>query len=122
MEYIQDIDQYIFIEENLRGGTTTINQRLFTANNKFLDDYDADKPSSFINYIDCNNLYGSGMMKKLPIANYRFLNPEEFENTFSAQENFLNIDPDGDTCYIIYADWHIPDSLHDLLTDYPPSS
>ena len=69
IEYIQDIDQYTFIEENLRGGITTINHRLFTANNKFLDDYDPEKPSSFINYIDCNNLYGSGMMKKLPIAN-----------------------------------------------------
>ena len=76
MDYIQDIEQYAFVEENLRGGITTINHRLFSANNKFLDDYESDKPTSFINYIDCNNLYGGAMMTKLPISNFQFLNPE----------------------------------------------
>ena len=58
LEYITDIEHYTLVEKNLRGGVTTINHRLFTANNKYLDDYDPDKPSTYIIYIDANNLYG----------------------------------------------------------------
>ena len=114
LDYITDIDKYTFVEENLRGGVATINHRLFTANNKYLDDYNPQKPSSYINYIDCNNLYGASMMQKLPIGNFRWLDKEEIANL-----DIDKLDPDGDTCYILEVDLHYPAHLHNKHTDYP---
>ena len=114
LEYITDIEQYTFIEENLRGGVSTINHRLFTANNKYLDDYNPNEPTSYIKYIDANNLYGASMMKKLPVGNFRWL-----KNYDIVDLDMLNLDPDGDTCYILEVDLHYPDNVHDKHTDYP---
>ena len=114
LEYITDIDMYTFIEKNLRGGVTTINHRQFTANNKYLDDYREDLPSSYIHYVDANNLYGAGMSAKLPTGNFRWLEREEV-NEFSP----MDVDPDGDLCYILEVDLEYPSAIHDLHNDYP---
>ena len=60
IEYITDLEMYTFIEDNLRGGVTTINHRYFKANNEYLDDYDNSEPTSSLHYVDANNLYGKG--------------------------------------------------------------
>ena len=114
LEYINDIEQYTFVEENLRGGVTTINHRLFTANNKYLDDYDPQEPSSFIIYIDANNLYGAGMMSKLPYGGFRWLETNEIDNL-----DIKTINSDGEICYILEVDLDYPKHLHDNHSDYP---
>ena len=58
LEKISDIDRYLFIEKGLRGGISYIAKRYVKANNKYLNDYDLKKPSTFISYLDINNLYG----------------------------------------------------------------
>ena len=114
IELISDIDMYTFIEQNLRGGITTINHRHFVANNKYLDDFDITLPSSYIMYIDANNLYGVGLSSKMPIKNYRWLTVFEIDNL-----HILNTDADGDVCYILEVDLHYPDNLHDAHNCYP---
>ena len=38
-------------------------------NNKYVNEgYDKSKPSSYISYLDANNLYGLAMYKKLPYS------------------------------------------------------
>ena len=39
LDLITDIEMLTMIEENIRGGVSTINHRLFTANNQYLSDY-----------------------------------------------------------------------------------
>ena len=58
LEKISDIDKYLFIEKGLRGGISYIAKRYAKANNKYMNDYDPKKPSTFISYLDMNNLYG----------------------------------------------------------------
>ena len=114
LEYITDLDQYTFIEQNLRGGVTTINHRHFKANNKYLDDFDPATPSSYIHYVDANNLYGAGMSSKLPTGNFRWLKEEEI-----TQFDVIKKDPDGDTCFILEVDLAVPSTVHDAHNDYP---
>ena len=58
LEKISDIDKYLFIEKGSRGGISYIAKRYAKANNKYMIDYDPEKPSTFITYLDKNNLYG----------------------------------------------------------------
>ena len=43
------------------------------ANNKYMSDYDLNKPSSFITYLDKNNLYGWAMSEYLPYGKFEWL-------------------------------------------------
>ena len=55
LEKISDIDKYF--EKGLIGGISYIAKRYAKANNKYLNDCDLKKPSTFISYLDMNNLY-----------------------------------------------------------------
>ena len=112
IELISDIDMYTFVEQNIRGGVCTINHRHFAANNQYLDDFNPNEKSSFIHYVDANNLYGASMSHPLPIGNFRWC--EDIENL-----NIMELDPDGDTCYILEVDLNYPENLHVSHSDYP---
>ena len=47
LEKISDIDKYLIIEKGLRGGISYIAKRYSKANNKYLNDFDPKKPSTF---------------------------------------------------------------------------
>ena len=70
LEKISDIDKYLFIEKGLRGGISYIAKRYAKANNKYMGDYDPNKPSAFIAYLDKNNLYGWAMSEYLPYGEF----------------------------------------------------
>ena len=38
-----------------------------------MNDYDENKESSYINYLDVNNLYEWAMSPKLPVDNFRWI-------------------------------------------------
>ena len=58
LEKISDIDKYLFIEKELRGGISYIAKKHSKANNKYLNDYDPKKTSTFLSYLDINNMVG----------------------------------------------------------------
>ena len=58
LEKISDIDKYLFIVKGLKGRISYIPERYAKANNKYMNDYDPKKPSTFITDLDMNNLYG----------------------------------------------------------------
>ena len=55
LELLEKQEMYIFLEQAIRGGTSTITHRFAKANNH-LKDYNPTKPESFLAYIDANNL------------------------------------------------------------------
>ena len=71
LEKISDIDKYLFIEKGLTGGLSYIAKRYAKANNKYMNDYDPKKPSTFISYLDMNNLYGWAMSEYLPYEGFK---------------------------------------------------
>ena len=58
LEKMSDIEKYLFTEKGLRGGVSCIAKRYAKANNKYMNEYDPKKPSTFITYLGMNNLYG----------------------------------------------------------------
>jgi hypothetical protein len=72
---------FTFFEGGMRGGISVISNRFARANNPCLkpEDYDKNKPNSYICYLDANNLYGWAMSQYLPYGKFRFMSDEEIE-------------------------------------------
>ena len=64
------------IEEGIRGGICHAVHRYAKANNKYMKNYDKSKESSYIQYLDANNLYGAAekLSEKLPINEFKWVN------------------------------------------------
>ena len=79
-EKMSDIDKYLFIEKGLWGRISYIAKRYAKSNNKYMNDYDPEKQSTFISYLDMNNLHGWAMSEYLPYDGFKWLkNINEFD-------------------------------------------
>ena len=115
LELIHDEDIFKMVENGLRGGMCQVSMRKAEANNPYMgEQYNENKETSYINYLDANNLYGLAMCQKLPYKDIKFIN--DLDN-FTEKE-ILNYD-DGDEGYILDVDLEYPKELHDKHIDYP---
>ena len=53
-----------------------------------MKNYDKNNESSYLEYLDANNLYGGGMSKKLPVRNFIWIKKDDISK-FS--EEFITI-------------------------------
>ena len=112
LEKISDIDKYLFIEKGLRGGISYIAKRYAKANNKYMNEYEPKKPSTFITYLNMNNFYGWVMSKHLPYGGFKWLkNVDGFDVNSISEKSLIG--------YILEVDLEYPDELHALHNDYP---
>ena len=115
LELLKDYDMLLMIEEGIRGGICHAVNRYAHANNHYMKDYDKTKESSYIQYLDANNLYGAAMSKKLPIKGFKWIDDiERIDEEFIKEYNEIN-----DKGYVIEADVDYPQELHDLHSDMP---
>ena len=73
LQLLHDYDMLMMIEKGIRGGITHISKRYAEANNKYMKNYDPQKPSTFIQYLDANNLYGWAMSQNLPTNGFKWM-------------------------------------------------
>ena len=103
------------VEEGIRGAICHSIHRYAKANNKYMKNYDKNKKSSYIQYLDANNLYGWAMSQKLPVNGFKWV-----KNTSKIDEKFMkNYNEDSDKGYIFEVDIKYPRRLHDLHSDLP---
>ena len=103
LEKILGIDKYLFIEKGLRGGISYIPRRYARANNKYMNDYDSKKLSTFITYLDMNNLYGWAISEYLSYGEFQWLEKiDEF--------NINSINEKSDTGYFLEFDLEYPNN------------
>ena len=113
LELLTDYDMLLMIEEGIREGICHAVNRYAHANNHYMKDYDKTKESSYIQYLDANNLYGAAMSKKLPIKGFKWLDDiERIDEEFIKEYNEIS-----DKGYVIEADVDCPQELHDLHSD-----
>ena len=109
LDLITDIDMENMVQLGMRGGVSTIIHRYEKANNKYMKDYEKDKESSYLMYLDANNLYGWAMSQKLPMGKFKWGDEKNFNmNNYS-----------GDKGCIIECDLEYPENLHDEHNMYP---
>ena len=77
-----------------------------------MNNYDPKKPSTFIAYLDMNNLYGWAMSKYLPYGEFKWL--KNF-NRFDV----MSVSKKSPIGYFLEVDLEYPDELHELHNDYP---
>ncbi|XP_033110636.1 uncharacterized protein LOC117111748 [Anneissia japonica] len=112
LELLTDLDMHMMFEKGNRGGISMVTHRYCKFNNKYMDDHDETKPSTYGLYLDANNLYGWAMSQPLPVSDFRWIDPGEYKMV-------LKTPADGDKGYVLEVDLEVPKELHDLFGDYP---
>ena len=117
LELLTEYDMLLMVEEGVRGGICHSIHRYAKANNKYMKNFNNNEESSYIQYLDANNLYGWAMSKKLPVNGFRWLDSDKINEI---NEEFIkNYNENDNKGYIFEVDVRYPKRLHDLHSDLP---
>ena len=106
----------LMIEEGIRGGITQVIAKFLQGNNKYIKDYDGNKDSLFLQYLDLNGLYAWAMRQKLPHKGFEFCKDLRYIN----QKSVKNYDEEfSEKGYILEVDVKYPKKLQDEHKDLP---
>ena len=90
----------LMIKEGIRGGMCQSTHRYTKASKKYMKNYDKSIESSYLTYLDANNLYRWVMSQRLPVKGFKW------ENDLSRfNEDFIkNYNENSDAGYFLEAD------------------
>ena len=115
LELLTDGKRFLTFEEGIRSGICNKVHSYAEANNKYKKNYDKDKESSFLIYVDANHLYCWTMTKKLPVDGLKWV-----EDLSMFTEDFIkNYDEESDVSYLLVVDIEYPKTLRMLHSDLP---
>ena len=107
LELLTHVDMLLMFEAGIRGGISQATHKYATANKKYMKNYNKNIPSSYLQYLDANNLYGRAMCKKLPVGNFRWI-----KNLSLHTEDFIkSYNDNSDNGCLLEVHIHYPKSL-----------
>ena len=112
LELLTDPDMLLMFERGVRGGITQAVRKYASAINKYMEDrFDPRFESSYLQYLDANNLYGWAMSQPLPTGGFKWVdvNPNEISELATRT----------DKGYILEVDVSYPKELHNSHNDVP---
>ena len=106
LELLTDPSMLLMFGRGIRGGITQVVHQYVLANNKYMGElYDPKEESSYLQYLDANNLYEWAMSQPLPTGGFKWadVNPNEVESLVRCT----------DKGYLLEIDVSYPRELHD---------
>ena len=120
LQLLHDYDMLMMFERGIRRGITHISKRYAEANSKYMVNYDSTKPSTYIQYLDANNLYGWAMSQPLPTHGFKWLGNLTVDSVIKLLEKRANASGrDTNKGYIFEVDLEYPRKLWVSHNDYP---
>ena len=113
-ELLTHYDMLLMVEEGIRGGICHSIHRYAKANNKYMKNYNNNEESSYIQYLDANNLYSWAMSKKLPVNGFKWIDNNEIN-----EELIKNYNENDNKGYILEVDVKYLKRLHELHSYLP---
>ena len=100
LELLTNIDMLLIVEKGIRGGICHAIHRYAKANNKYMKNYDKNIKSSYLMYLEANNLYGCAMSQKQSVNGFKQVKmlskfDESFIKNYNENSNkryFLEVD------------------------------
>ena len=109
LELLTDENMLLVFEKAIRGGICEAITKYKKANNKYMKNYDKTKPSSYLMYVDANNLYGYAMSKKLPTGDFQWIE----DISIFTEDYIKNYNENSDTGYLLVVDVTYPKDLYE---------
>ena len=117
LELLTDYDMILMIEKGVKGVICQATHRYTKANNKYMKNYNKNIESSYIEYLDANNLYGWAMSQKLPVKGFKWVKQKKLSKF---NEDFIKkYDEDSNTGYFFEVDIDYPKELFNFHKDLP---
>ena len=111
LELLTDPDMLLMFERGIQGGITQAVHQYAHANNVCMGEkFNPLEESTYLQYLDANNLYGWAMSQPLPTGGFRWVN---------VNSNDISRLVKCDKGYILEVDIHYPRELHNSHTDLP---
>ena len=112
VELLTNPDILLMFDRGIRGGITQVVRKYAFANNKYMGDtFDPKSESSYLQYLDANNLYGWAMSQPLSTGGFKWVdvNPNEISELATRT----------DKGYLLEIDVSYPKELHNPHNDLP---
>ena len=101
----------LMFERGIRGGITLAVRKYASANNKYMGDkFNPNEDTTYLQYLDANNLYGWAMSQPLPTGGFKWvdINPNEISELATRT----------DKGYLLEVDVSYPKELHNSDNDF----
>ena len=106
LEILTDNDMLLMEEKRIRRGMCNAIHKYAKANNKYMKDIDKNKISSFLEYLDANNLYGWAMSQKIPVGDFKWIKKRDLPKT---DKKFIkSYDVDSNVGFVLEVDVDYP--------------
>ena len=101
----------LMFERGIRGGITQSVHRWAKANNPYMNSFNPNEKTSYLQYLDANNLYGWVMFQALPTGGFKWVEvkPEEISKLAKLKNKG----------YLLEVDVKYPKELHNSHNDLP---
>ena len=110
LELLTNPDMLLMFERGIRGGITQAVRKYAAANNRYMGGkFDPNEDTTYLQYLDANNLYGWAMSQPLPFGGFKWtdVNPNEISKLATRT----------DKGYVLEVDVTYPKELHNQHND-----
>ena len=114
LELLTDVNMLLMFENGIRGGISQVIHKYAKANNKYMKNHNKNISSSFLMYLDANNLYGYPMINLLPIGGFKW----DDEKIYT-EDMIKNFNINSKYGAVLEVDIEYPKELHNLHRDLP---